>query len=217
MIARVSFPYRGCSGCTHACPRAGKTRILRRKALAMTVPLLKRRPRRPGRLRHGAALVLALAFALAGLGVRAASTAVPPALAEALVRDPDVAPCAERSHAASSVAYVGANFQLANVALASGPRLVVVSGGGECVCGNANCKVEVFEHDGNAYKPVLSDYAIDWKVRPDGTATITSHDSAAVVFRTTYRWSGRKYSVTKSEMVYVPSNVAKPASREVKF
>ncbi len=162
-------------------------------------------------------LLASLALTTLGANDGGASRAFPPALADALVRDPDIAPCAQSAHAASSAAYASANFDLSRVNLTDGPHMVVVSGGGSCVCGNANCKIAVFEQNGNAYKSVLSDYAIDWKVRPDGTAVITSHDSAAVVFRTSYRWRGKTYRVTATDMVYLPNNVSKPATRAITF
>lgn len=162
-------------------------------------------------------LLASLALTTLGANDGGNSKPFPSALADALVRDPDVAPCAERARTASHAAYASANFDLSRVNLTDGPHMVVVSGGGSCVCGNANCKIAVFEQNGNAYRSVLSDYAIDWKVRPDGTAVITSHDSAAVVFRTSYRWSGKTYTVTATDMVYLPNNVSKPATRAVKF
>jgi hypothetical protein len=163
--------------------------------------------------------VLPASLALATLGANSGELAkpFPSALADALVRDPDVAPCAESAHGRSNSAYATANFDFSSVELHDGARMVVVTGGGSCVCGNANCKVAVFEQKGNAYTSVLSDYGIDWKVRPDGTAIVTSHDSAAVVFRTSYRWNGKVYAVSARDMVYLPSNVAKPALRNITF
>ncbi len=163
------------------------------------------------------ALLASVAFGTVGAGSSEISKSFPSALADALVRDPDVAPCAESAHAASNAAYASANFDFSNVALRSGARMVVVTGGGSCVCGNVNCKVAVFVQHGNEYKSILSDYGIDWKVRPDGTAVVTSHDSADVVLRTSYRWNGKIYEVSAREMVNLPSNVAKPAIRNVTF
>jgi hypothetical protein len=164
-----------------------------------------------------AVLLAAVAFGTVAAGSGETSTAFPATLADTLVRDPDVAPCARSAHAPSNAAYASANFHLSSVELPSGVRMAVVTGGDSCVCGNVNCKVAVFERDGNAYRPVLSDYGIDWKVRPDGTAVVTSHDSADVVLRTSYGWNGKIYEVTARDMVYLPSNVAKPAIRDVKF
>ncbi|MEO7203244.1 MAG: hypothetical protein ABI431_09915 [Candidatus Tumulicola sp.] len=167
----------------------------------------------------GFRLMLLASLALMTLGANdgESSKPFPPALADMLVRDPDVAPCAQNAHAASNAAYASANFDFSRVKLTGGAQMIVVTGGGSCVCGNANCKVVVFEQTGDAYKSVLSDYGIDWKVRPDGTAVVTSHDSAAVVFRTSYRWNGKAYTVSATDMVYVPSNVAKPARRNITF
>jgi hypothetical protein len=164
-----------------------------------------------------AALLASVAFGTVAAGNGEAATAFPVPLADALVRDPDVAPCARSANTASNAAYASANFHLSDVELRSGARMAVVTGGDSCVCGNVNCKVAVFERDGNAYRPVLSDYGFDWKVRPDGTAVVTSHDSADVVFRTSYGWNGKIYEVSAREMVYLPSNVAKPAVRDVTF
>jgi hypothetical protein len=165
----------------------------------------------------GFALLAAVVFGAGATARCAASNTVPAALADALVRDADVAPCAQSAHASSNAAYASANFRVRSVTLRSGPRMSVLTGGGSCVCGNVNCKVAVFEREGDAYRSVLSGYAIRSDVRPDGTAVITSHDSAAVVFRSTYRWNGKLYVAVKTEMVYVANNVAKPASRTVKF
>jgi hypothetical protein len=163
--------------------------------------------------------MLLASLALTTLAANDSATSKPfnPTLADAIVRDPDVAPCAQSAHAASNVAYANANFEVSRVNLTDGPHMVVVTGGGSCVCGNANCKIAVFEQTGDAYKPVLSDYAIDWKVRPDGTAVVTSHDSAAVVYRTSYRWTGKAYAVTATDMVYLPNNASKPATRVIAF
>ena len=162
-------------------------------------------------------LLASVAFGAVGAGSGETPKPFPSALADALVRDPDVAPCAQSAHAPSNVAYASANFDFSNVALRDGARMIVVSGGGSCVCGNVNCKIAVFLRDGSAYKSVLSDYGFDWKVRPDGTAVVTSHDSAEVVLRTSYGWNGKIYAVSAREMVYLPSNVAKPAIREITF
>lgn len=162
-------------------------------------------------------LLASVAFGTVGAGNGEISKSFPAALADALVRDPDVSSCAQSAHAASNVAYASANFDFSNVELRDGARMIVVTGGGSCVCGNVNCKIAVFERDGNAYKSVLSDYGFDWKVRPDGTAVVTSHDSADVVFRTSYGWNGKIYEVSRKEMVYLPSNVAKPAIRNITF
>jgi hypothetical protein len=158
-----------------------------------------------------------LAFGTVGANAPNVAKPFPPALADALVRDPDVSACAQNAHAASSSAYASANFDFSAVTLAGGARMIVVTGGGSCVCGNANCKIAVFEQNGDTYRSVLSDYGIDWKVRPDGTAVVTSHDSAAVVYRTSYRWSGKSYEVFARDMVYVPNNVAKPVTRAISF
>jgi hypothetical protein len=162
-------------------------------------------------------LLASVAFGTVGAGNGEISKSFPPGLADALVRDPDVAACAQSAQAPSNAAYATANFDFSNVELRDGARMIVVTGGGSCVCGNANCKVAVFVRDGSAYRSVLSDYGIDWKVRPDGTAVVTSHDSAAVVLRTSYRWNGKAYEVSGREMVYLPSNVAKPAIREIRI
>lgn len=162
-------------------------------------------------------LLASVAFGTVGAGDGEVSKSFPSALADALVRDPDVASCAQTAHASSNAAYASANFDFSNVELRDGTRMIVVTGGGSCVCGNDNCKVAVFVRDGNAYRSVLSDYGIDWKVRPDGAAVVTSHDSAAVVLRTSYRWSGKVYEASAKEMVYLPSNVAKPAVRDITF
>jgi len=163
------------------------------------------------------ALLASVAFGTVGSGNAEVSKPFPSALADALVRDPDVAACAQSAHAPSNAAYASANFDFSNVELRDGARMTVVTGGGSCVCGNANCKIAVFVRDGSAYRSVLSDYGIDWKVRPDGTAVVTSHDSAEVVLRTSYRWNGKVYEVSAREMVYLPNNVAKPAIRDITF
>ena len=162
-------------------------------------------------------LLASVAFGTLAAGNGEISKSFPSALADALVRDPDVASCAKSAHAPSNAAYANANFDFSNVDLRDGARMTVVTGGGSCVCGNANCKVAVFVQDGNAYRSVLSDYGIDWKVRPDGTAVVSSHDSAAVVLRTSYLWNGKVYEVSATEMVYLPSNIAKPAIRDITF
>lgn len=162
-------------------------------------------------------LLASMLFGIVGAGNGGAQKTFPSALADALVRDPDVAPCAQSAHASSNAAYASANFDFSNVDLRDGARMTVVSGGDSCVCGNVNCKVAVFVREGDAYRSVLSDYGIDWKVRPDGSAVVDSHDSAAVSFRTSYRWNGKVYAVSAKEMVYVPSNVAKPAVRDITF
>lgn len=162
-------------------------------------------------------LVTSLVLGTAGANAGDGAKPFPSRLADALVRDPDVAPCAESAHSESNTAYAVENFDLTRVTLTNGPRMIVVTGGGSCVCGNANCKILVFEQTGDSYRPVLSDYGIDWKVRPDGTAVVTSHDSAAVVYRTSYRWKTNEYAVTARDMIYLPNNVIKPASRNITF
>jgi hypothetical protein len=174
-----------------------------------------RRHRRSMRLRF--VLLASVAFGTVAARNGEISKSFPSALADALVRDPDVAPCAQIAHAPSDAAYASANFDFSNVDLHDGARMVVVTGGDSCVCGNVNCKISVFVRDGNTYRSVLSEYGIDWKIRPDGTAVVTSHDSAAVVLRTSYEWNGKIYAVSAREMVYLPNNVAKPAIRDITF
>jgi len=163
----------------------------------------------------GFASAVASFFFAATLLVSAAT--VPPRLAAALVREDDVAYCLGKAHAASSVAFAQANYQFSNVTLSAGPKLVVLSGGGSCQCGNANCKLEVFRQNGESYVSVLSTYSIRSDVRPDGVAVIDSHDSANVSVRTTYRWNGSKYAVDKDELVLEDPQTVKPESRTVRF
>jgi len=97
-------------------------------------------------------LMLLASLALTTLGAHGGESAkpFPSAIADALVRDPDVAPCAETAHARSNAVYAGENFDFSDVKLTAGPKMVVVTGGGSCVCGNANCKIVVFEQNGDA-------------------------------------------------------------------
>ena len=93
-------------------------------------------------------LAMSLVLGIAGANVGDAAKHFPSGLADALVRDPDVAPCAESAHSQSNTAYAAENFDLTTVTLTNGPRVIVVTGGGSCVCGNANCKIVVFEQTG---------------------------------------------------------------------
>ncbi len=163
-------------------------------------------------------LLVAGAVAVAS-GVGAfASVTWPPALVSALFNDGDAAieTCAQSSHAASHAAYAQTNFNLHTVALRSGPQMFVLEGGGSCVCGQ-NCKVEIFARQGDAYTSVLSTYGISAEARPDGSAVITVHDSADVIFRATYRWNGTKYVDVHDEEVLYARNIAKPALRKIAF
>jgi hypothetical protein len=168
------------------------------------------------RPRAGLAIAAAL-FACGSPAVAWAAADVPAALANLMVRDADVSPCFDAARAGSAVAFVAKNFELTNVILRSGPQMVVVQGGDSCVCGNANCKVSIFRKSAGAFVPVLSDYAISVRVRRDGTAVLDSHDSASTSYRTTYRWNGTKYAVTKDEIVLQDPLTVKPARQSVKF
>jgi hypothetical protein len=161
----------------------------------------------------GAALVTAVPYENAF----AAASNWSPALVSALVHEPGddiVETCAETAHLTND-AYVKANFSVRRVALRGGPTMLVAEGGGACVCGS-NCKIEVFRNVGERYVSVLSTYALDADVRPDGTVVANAHDSAAVTDRTTYRWNGSRYVDIADEIVY-GENVVKPAQRVVRF
>src|ERR1700735_1423670 len=62
-------------------------------------------------------LLASVAFGTVGAGNGEISKSFPSALADALVRDPDIAPCARSAHAQSNAAYADANFDFSNVEL----------------------------------------------------------------------------------------------------
>ena len=145
-LSRILRTPRAAGAAASIVPRAvvgheGRGSALRIGArMRITTPALTRRMSATALL--GLVLLGATGFGSAGDG-RTANAPVPAGIASLLVREPDVAPCAERVHAASNVAYANANFQLSRVTLRNGSRMSVVTGGDSCVCGNANCKVEV--------------------------------------------------------------------------
>ena len=160
---------------------------------------------------------MALAAFAYGLSSVASAATIPRGVADALAHEDDTSYCVGQAHAASSLAFAQASYQASNVTLHAGPHLVVLFGGGACQCGNANCKLEVFRQNGDAYSSVLATYAIGFDVRPDGAAVIEAHDSAAVSVRTTYRWTGDTYGVEKNELVLADPKTVKPQSRRVQF
>ena len=161
---------------------------------------------------------LILALSLAGSPVAAtASAAVPAAMAEPILEDTQLADCAAKSKLSKS-AFVANSFELKNVTLKSGEHLTVATGVTQCVCAAQNCPtVVVLAQKGGAYRTVLSGWTIESKILPDGSAVLTSHDSAAVSDRSIYRWNGSTYAVVRSERVDARSGTVKPMSLPVAF
>jgi len=166
-------------------------------------------------------IVLVALAAVAGAShrdaVRAASAAMPPALVAAIAKVSDVAECIDQSHA-TAAAFVARAFTSSQVRLNSGIQIVEAQGQDPCVCGNVNCEIIAFESTaGGRYRVVLNDYTIATRINRDGTAVSEAHDSAAVLMRTTYRFDGRAYVVTRHEEVYAATNTAKLDPMPVSF
>jgi hypothetical protein len=100
-----------------------------------------------------------------------------------------------------------------HVTLNTGERIEIVTGR-LCGCGNDNCQVAAFARDGTSYRRVLADDGRS-DFRPNGVATLTSHQSAALSYRDTYRWNGSRYVLEKSEAVGYGR--IKPISRDVRI
>jgi hypothetical protein len=139
-----------------------------------------------------------------------------PALIEAVGKEDEVAFCAGKDHM-SVPAYVRKWYEFATTVLANGTTIYTASGGGPCLNGAANIGLFGYVASGPAYRRVLSTYAIRWKFRPDGTAVIDGHDSAAVSVRTMYTFDGTSYRQGKSEYLYEPTGETKPMSVPVHF
>jgi hypothetical protein len=163
-----------------------------------------------------------MAAALFGFSAMTAAgvlAAAPPSggLVAAILKDADIADCATRSKL-SRAGFVAKAFDLKDVTLKDGKRMTVVTGIDACVCAAQNCPTLVLLAEKNgAYRTVLSGWAIESKVLPDGSAVLDSHDSAAVSDRTTYRWNGTTYATAKAERVDARFGAVKPLSVPLVF
>lgn len=153
-------------------------------------------------------LIARLQFALAG---SAGAYAPAPALVAAVGKEDQVAFCAGREKL-TVPAYVRKWYSFATTSLANGTTIYTATGGGPCLDGAANVGLFGYVASGSGYRRVLSTYAIRWTFRPDGTATIDSHDSAAVSVRTTYAFDGTSYRARRSEYLYERTGETKPMS-----
>jgi hypothetical protein len=138
------------------------------------------------------------------------------ALVETVGKEDEIGFCARREHM-SVPAYVRKWFAFATTQLANGTTVYAASGGGPCMSGAANIGLFGYVASGGTYRNVLSTYAIHWTFRPDGTAVVDAHDSAAVSVRTTYKFDGTSYRARKSEYLYESTGETKPVSVPVHF
>ena len=135
----------------------------------------------------------------------------------AILEDSDIGDCAAKSKLGKA-AFVAKAFELKNVTLKSGERMTVATGMDQCVCAAENCPtVVVLAAKDGTYRTVLSGFTIEAKISPDGTAVLSSHDSAAVSDRSSYRWNGKTYAATKAERVDARSGTVKPMFVPVAF
>jgi hypothetical protein len=160
---------------------------------------------------------IALACAVLGIAQPAAALApAPAAIATAIATLPDAAPCVDQAHG-DFASFVGKAFTITQLHLNSGADIVTAQGHDPCTCGNVNCEIVALQKHGNLYRVLMNDYAYSAHFKPDGTAQLDSHDSAAVVIRTSYRFDGTKYALARTEAVDVDTNTTKLDPMQVAF
>jgi hypothetical protein len=146
----------------------------------------------------------------------AATGPSPAAIATAIATLQDAAPCVDQAHG-DFASFVGRAFTIAQVHLNSGADIVTAQGHDPCTCGNVNCEVIALQKHGNAYRVLMNDFAYSAHFKPDGSAQTDSHDSAAVVIRTSYRFDGTKYALSRTEAVDVDTNTTKLETMHLAF
>ena len=102
------------------------------------------------------------------------------------------------------------------------PEYKVEMGGG-CACGAANCSVFIYRKAGDGFESLLEDASgLGVEVLRSATngyadLVVTSHDTAATEYETTYKFDGKRYRESKNTLIQLETGERKPAYRRVQF
>jgi hypothetical protein len=164
------------------------------------------------------ALLIALEF-LNPVAV-AGGTEVPAALAAAVVRDQAVAQCA-LEEGVDGGAYVVRAFDLRNLRLRTGERMVVAVATDACLFLGQSTRLMIFERRDGAYRRVLNDVTLPdvARIGKDGTAVLPTHETMETIFEAAYVWNGSVYafSPSRSAIYDVSLGSRRPYQIPVKF
>lgn len=133
--------------------------------------------------------VISLAFLLA---VAAAPPLRPQeTIYTALLRDPDVASCADESGENEGV-YVAGAFRLRQVRLQHGERMTIALAGDACLMRGQSARVMIYEQTQAGFRRVLDSVTFEDSVEmsSDGTVVLPTHDTIATILESAYVWNG---------------------------
>jgi hypothetical protein len=146
------------------------------------------------------------------------SLALSAALVNRVFADDDaVSYCYSRAGSESRESFVRSSYDVEPLTLTTGQRIVVLRARTGCLCGAQNCPFLAYLQRGEQFQLALRGAAIDDRFETNGTAVVTSHDSALVSFRDTYVFRSSRYVSVKSEMVNEETGEAKPSEIPVRF
>lgn len=154
-------------------------------------------------------------------GVAAARTpTVPRDLAAAMMRDENVAACANQAGKRAQP-YVGQAFDLRSVTLRTGERMTIAVATDFCLMLGQSTRIFIYERTAGAYRRVLDDVTLPGlaDVTSDGTVMLPTHESMEVILEATYVWNGTTYAFSgpQSHRYDVALGQRKPYEVQLRF
>jgi hypothetical protein len=164
--------------------------------------------------------ILLAALALGSAATAAPAAKVPKDLVAAIMRDTQVAACANEANTPAQT-YIAQAFELHNVTLHSGERMTVAVAIDACMFLGQSSRIMIFERTTAGYRRVLDDVTLPnfVQVSEDGTVVLPTHDTMETIFEATYVWNGTVYvfSAPRSHIYDVPLNQRRPYEVPVRF
>jgi hypothetical protein len=162
--------------------------------------------------------VFALGLAALAMLPAAARSPLQPGLVDRVFADDsEVGYCFMHGGFRSREGFVRKSYDIQPLDLRTGQHVVILRAHTGCLCGAQNCPVSAYVQHGGDFRLALSGPAIDSRFEKNGTAVITSHDSALVSVRETYLFRSSRYVLTKDEIVNNETGEAKPSAIPVRF
>jgi hypothetical protein len=143
----------------------------------------------------------------------------PPDLATAMMRDRQAAQCA-RAAGETARAYVASSFDLRELTLYGGERMIVAVATDFCMTLGQSTRIMIFDAT-RGYRRVLDGVTLPdaFDVNADGSVVLPTHETMETIFEGAYVWNGRAYafSAQRSHLYDVPLGQRRPYQVRVHF
>jgi hypothetical protein len=97
-----------------------------------------------------------------------------------------------------------------------------ITGQGTCACGAQNCPVWIYRRTPDGFTQIFNSLGVECEILKTShngfdDITVSSHDSAATQYRSTYTFNGKEYKEGKSQFVNLETGQIKPAEVRIHF